>query len=272
MLVCGFWPNSVPTLLIFTRRGYHCSDRLNTLVCGLWSNFAHTLLVFAEWYHQLFAAVFWLSDLAFSTNGQNLMVSPIYSKSLTTTSRATSNVVTVNDCYQTYVRPQLEYAFTVWSSYTKANVAKLEMVQQNAAFQDFSWYSSPTAMTKELEWMTLEQRRLTARLVMMYQIQYRLINVTSDCTTKSHSLRGHPTTLQQIRTRCWHVTISCQPDGRPLQPVRPWKSGRVHLAEGSNVVVLELPCSTEFGWDSRKFASGVRKYGKFSHFLTHLVV
>ena len=40
-------------------------------------------------------------------------------------------------------------------------------------------------------------------------------------------------------TRCWHVTISCQPDGRPPQPVRPWKSGRIHLAEGSNVVVLE---------------------------------
>ena len=43
-----------------------------------------------------------------------------------------------------------------------------------------------------------------------------------------------------ILTRRWHVTISCQPDGRPPQPVRPWKSGRVHLAEGSNVVVLEL--------------------------------
>jgi len=43
------------------------------------------------------------------------------------------------------------------------------------------------------------------------------------------------------------------------------KSGRVHLAEGSNVVVLELPYSTEFGRVSRKFASGVRKYGKFSH-------
>ena len=35
------------------------------------------------------------------------------------------------------------------------------------------------------------------------------------------------------------MTISCQPDGRPPQPFRPWKSGRVHLAEGSNVVVLE---------------------------------
>ena len=78
---------------------------------------------------------------------------------------------------------------------------------------------------------------------------------------------------ETYKTRCWHVTISCQPDGRPPQPVRPWKSGRVHLAEGSNVVVLELPYSTEFGRDSRKFASGVRKCGKFSHFLTlHPVV
>ena len=41
-------------------------------------------------------------------------------------------------------------------------------------------------------------------------------------------------------TRRWHVTISCQPDGRPQQPVRPWKSGRVHLAEGSNVVVFRI--------------------------------
>ena len=35
------------------------------------------------------------------------------------------------------------------------------------------------------------------------------------------------------------MTISCQTDGRPPQPVRPWKSGCVHLAGGSNVVVLE---------------------------------
>ena len=48
------------------------------------------------------------------------------------------------------------------------------------------------------------------------------------------------------------MTISCQADGRPPQPVRPWKSGRVHLAEGSNAVVLELPYSMEFGRESRK--------------------
>jgi len=86
---------------------------------------------------------------------------------------------------------------------------------------------------------------------------------TSCCKARE----GYSTSLLHIViikiTRRWHVTISCQPDGRPPQPVRPWKSGRVHLAEGSNVVVLELPYSTKFGRDSRKFASGVRKYGKF---------
>jgi len=40
----------------------------------------------------------------------------------------------------TYVRPILEYASTVWSPYTKSNIAKVEMVQQKAAryvFNDF---------------------------------------------------------------------------------------------------------------------------------------
>ena len=55
------------------------------------------------------------------------------------------------------------------------------------------------------------------------------------------------------------MTISCQPDGRLPQPVRPWKSGRVHLAECSKVVVFELPYSTEFGRENRKFASEVQK-------------
>jgi len=64
----------------------------------------------------------------------------------------------------------------------------------------------------------------------------------------------------ELKTRRSHVTISCQPNGRPPQPVRPWKSGRVHLAECSKVV-LELPYSTEFGRESRKFASVVRLCG-----------
>jgi len=44
------------------------------------------------------------------------------------------------------------------------------------------------------------------------------------------------------------------------------------LAESSNVVVLELPYSTEFWRESRKFVTCIRKYRKCSHFLTHHVV
>jgi len=53
------------------------------------------------------------------------------------------------------------------------------------------------------------------------------------------------------------------PTGWTPTAANTWKSGRVHLAEGSNVVVLELLYSTTFGWDSRNFVSGVQKYGIF---------
>ena len=107
-------------------------------------------------------------------------------------------------CYHTYVTPQLEYASTVWSPHTIVNINKLEMVQRNAAryvFQDFSRHSSPTSMIKELQWTSLEQRRLTARLTMMYQIQHGLTDILSHYTTRSCSHRGHPMTLHQVRCR-----------------------------------------------------------------------
>jgi len=46
------------------------------------------------------------------------------------------------------------------------------------------------------------------------------------------------------------------------------------LEEWTRTFSWQQQCSysTEFGQDSRKFASGIRKYGKFSHFLTHPVV
>ena len=100
----------------------------------------------------------------------------------------------------------------------------------------------------------------------MFIIGYIICNfIHHHMVAKKNKQNTHKMTKMNITklTRRWHVTISCQPDGRPSQPVRPWKNGRVHLAEGSNVVVLELPYSTEFGRESREFASGVRKYGKF---------
>ena len=49
--------------------------------------------------------------------------------------------------YNTLVKPQVEYASSVWSPYTKENINKIEMLQRRAArwvTNDFSPYSSVT--------------------------------------------------------------------------------------------------------------------------------
>ena len=61
------------------------------------------------------------------------------------------------DAYQTYVRPILEYAATVWAPYTQRNISKLESIQRRAArfvMGDFSTYSSVTNMLANLQCIT----------------------------------------------------------------------------------------------------------------------
>ena len=72
--------------------------------------------------------------------------------------------------------------------------------------------------------------------VPLYAQQECRINDGRDDMSSPSAANGVYSLHPQRLTKRWHVTISCQPDGHPPQPVRPWKSGRVHLAEGSNVV------------------------------------
>ena len=44
------------------------------------------------------------------------------------------------------------------------------------------------------------------------------------------------------KTRRWHVTISCQPDERPPQPVRPWKSGRCPCSDFMDMLWRLINC------------------------------
>ena len=57
--------------------------------------------------------------------------------------------------YITLVRPQLQYACSVWNLYTKRNIRQIELVQYKAArfvFRDYSNFSHVTPMLKQLGW------------------------------------------------------------------------------------------------------------------------
>ena len=78
------------------------------------------------------------------------------------------------------MRPQLEYASTVWSPHTETDITKREAVQRRSALwatRDYQRTSSVTQMIKDLNWRTLEQRRIDSRLILMYKITYDLVAI-----------------------------------------------------------------------------------------------
>ena len=79
--------------------------------------------------------------------------------------------------YKTYVRPVLEYATTIWDPHTQQAVNMLEAVQRRAArfvMRRYRNTSSVSSMIDELQWPSLEERRRTARLTMLYKIHHDL--------------------------------------------------------------------------------------------------
>ena len=92
--------------------------------------------------------------------------------------------------YKTLVRPLVEYSSSVWSPYTKSNIARLEMVQRRAArwtLSEYSPYASVTQMLQCLGWLAVswaEKVRLPTLPILRDHIWY--------C---SH----------------WHASICCSP-------------------------------------------------------------
>ena len=108
--------------------------------------------------------------------------------------------------YKTIVRPQVEYASTVWSPHTKKDIHKIEMVQRRAirwTQNSYSTYASVTQMQNELGLRSLEQRRADARVIMLFKIVHGLVAIPlpsyfeQPCRRTRHS---HPLALRQIHT------------------------------------------------------------------------
>ena len=106
--------------------------------------------------------------------------------------------------YKVFVRPLLEYAASIWDPCSQKNIAKIEAVQRRPAcfvLNRFRNTSSVGNMLEALGWPTLEQRRQTCRLLMLYKIQSGL----AYCPTLKAKLVPLPS--RQRRTHDKQLTL-----------------------------------------------------------------
>ena len=115
---------------------------------------------------------------------------------------------TRQQAYISLVRPHLEYCNTVWSPHTKKDIAKVESIQRRAArfvTQRYRRRDSVTSMLQELEWKSLEWRRNSASLALLYKIQHDLVAINPSHylspMIQSNTRYYHPCKFQIITSR-----------------------------------------------------------------------
>ena len=87
--------------------------------------------------------------------------------------------------YYTLVRPRLEYAACAWDpAPPSGQIKSLEMVKRRAArYICNTWSREPgtvTALLQHLKWITLEERRIRQRLLMLYKIVNGLVAINKE--------------------------------------------------------------------------------------------
>ena len=99
-----------------------------------------------------------------------------------------------SNCYQTFVRPILEYAAPVWSPFLQCQIYQIEKIQRNMArfiLNDYSHYSSVTNMINHLSWPTLESRQTFLELLLFYKIAKKLVETSINLVPLTTITRGH---------------------------------------------------------------------------------
>ena len=97
----------------------------------------------------------------------------------------------------------VKYSSTVWDSYIKEDIYKVEMIQRRAArfvFNNYNLTDSVTSMLQSLKWPTLEARRRFLKLTLMFKILNKQIHIPTNnfqlVTTYTRGYQHHHTHLQ----------------------------------------------------------------------------
>ena len=97
--------------------------------------------------------------------------------------------------YKTLIRPQLEYAATVWDNSVKARTTAIEAIQRRAArfiTGNYDRRSSVTNMLQELNLEPLKKRRKQAKLTTLFRATHNLIDIPNTyLEPSSRATRGH---------------------------------------------------------------------------------
>ena len=119
--------------------------------------------------------------------------------------------------YNTFVRPQLEYAALVWDPHTKGKTSQVDKVQCRAV----SWVScndvrlaSVTDIIETLGSHSLKQRRTDARLCLFYKIMHGLVAVPLPSYIQLNtriSRYYHSMTFRQLHTTIVYYKYSFSP-------------------------------------------------------------
>ena len=142
-------------------------------------------------------------------------------------------------CYQTYIRPIIEYAAVIWSPHTQSDIHIVEMLQRKAArfvFNDFSRLSSVTNMLDHLRWDTLEQRRNQLTLLMLYKIIHQLVEVPHQyiLTKAPASTRSSTSKFIHLYSRIDSYKFSFFP-----RAIRLWNSLPNHVTQSASFDIFK---------------------------------
>ena len=146
--------------------------------------------------------------------------------------------------YKTLVRPQTEYASSVWDHSTKTLITTLEAVQRRAArfiTGNNRRESSITSMLQDIHLESLESTRLRkARCTMMYRVVNHLIDIPSSSLQPVRAgTRGHSQRFQQPS-----CTIRCYQDSFFPASIVLWNSLPPTLVSADSLDVFKTRIST----------------------------